>query len=122
LKARGILKNSELGLDQEKLRMVLLTMTPAIIEALRAYHANPPSLTKDSVEPSELCLENAAEGNPISHGQILEISRHLQEQATLREELDFQSGVRPLFHLDDLLRGSRVFIPPARPKTEPVKH
>lgn len=102
--------------------MAVLTMTPAIVEALRSYHTNPPSLTTDSAEPSEPCLENAAEGNPILHGQIIEIARHLQAQATLREELDFQPGVRPIIHLDDLLRGSRCFIPPTRPKAEPVKY
>lgn len=102
--------------------MVLLTMTPAMIEALRAYNADPTSLTKDPALLSEPSLENAAEGDPISHGQILEISRHLQKQAALREGLDLQSGVRPSYHLDDLLRGSRVFIQPARPKAEPVKH
>jgi hypothetical protein len=102
--------------------MVLLTMTPAMIEALRAYNADPTWLTEDPALLSEPSLENAAEGDPISHVQILEIFRHLQEQAALREERDFQPGVRPSYHLDDLLRGSRVFIPPASPKAEPVKH
>lgn len=102
--------------------MVLLTMTPAMVKALQAYNANPPSLTEDLTLSSEPSLDNVTECDPISHSQILGITRHLREQAALGQELDFESEVRPSYHLDDLLRGARVFIPPARPEAEPVEH
>ncbi|RDW68065.1 hypothetical protein BP6252_09461 [Coleophoma cylindrospora] len=51
---------------------------------------------------------NPEVGNPISHGQILEISRNLKLQ-----------GVT-LFSLDVLLRGSKVYIAPPKPKAEPT--
>lgn len=101
--------------------MVLLTMTPGMIEALQAYHSNPPSLAEGPTLPCEPSLENAAAGDPISHCQLVEIAKHLRKQAALREELDLQPRGQPSYHLDDLLRGSRVFIPPAKPKAEPVE-
>ena len=100
--------------------MVLLTMTAAMVEALQAYNANPPPKTKPLALASEPSLESAAEGVPISHGQIVEISKHLREQAALKKALETKSRVVPSYHLVDLLKGSRVFVPPAKVKSEPV--
>ena len=98
-------------------------MNPAMIEALQAYNANPPSSTGAPVSPADMAsLDNAAEGEPISHEQVVEISRHLRNQTAPREELGLQSRGRRSYHLDDLLRGSRVYIAAATPKAEPVGH
>ena len=56
-------------------------------------------------EPS---LSNPQLGNPVSHGQLLDISSQLKAQ-----------GLSPR-SLDVLLRGSRVYVPPPSPKPEPV--
>lgn len=100
--------------------MVRLTMTPAMVAAVEAYnilHAEP-SLSDDSTDPS---LEKPAVGNPIAHGEIIAISKHL---STLDEHL--KDGERPCppavepYHLDNLLRGSRIYSDPPKPKPEPV--
>lgn len=53
-------------------------------------------------------LSSPEVGNPISHGQVVELSKN----AKLR-------GITP-FTLDDLLRGSNVYVVPPKPKAEPV--
>ena len=47
-------------------------------------------------------------GNPISHAQIIELSKRLQARNSSSASLDA------------LLRGARVYIPPPPPKPEPV--
>jgi hypothetical protein len=47
-------------------------------------------------------------GNPISHGQVINLSMQLRE-----------AGFEP-YRLEDLLRGSNVYIAPPPPKSEPV--
>lgn len=61
--------------------------------------------TEPSKEPS---LLNPKLGNPISHEQIIDLSRQLKAQ-----------GLSPR-SLDILLRGARVYFPPLPPKPEPV--
>ncbi|PMD19189.1 hypothetical protein NA56DRAFT_575805 [Hyaloscypha hepaticicola] len=60
---------------------------------------------KSSAEPS---LSNPMVGNPISHGQVVDISRDLKSR-----------GVQPL-SLEALLRGSKVYAPPPLPRVEPT--
>jgi hypothetical protein len=63
-------------------------------------------LTKQSaVEPS---LSDPKLGNPISHGQIIDLSKALKC-------LEAKPNA-----LDTLLRGSKVYVPPPKPKPEPV--
>jgi hypothetical protein len=57
---------------------------------------------------SELSLLNPKVGNPISHGQIIDISRDLVALRILPN------------NLEALLRGSKVYVPPPPPKAEPV--
>ena len=101
--------------------MVLLTMTPTMVEAVQAYKASPPSMIKDSALSSEPSLENATKGNPISDWQIIEISKHLQEQVADKQYLNKSSEKLPSYSLDRLLRGSRVYIASPVPKAEPVE-
>jgi TMEM199 family protein len=126
--------------------MVLLTMTPSMVEALeklqkirgttngkeivgekstgpqeseesdgQAHQQNEKSTDdeqdqslkaeKQSAEPS---LSYPKVGNPISHGQVIDISKDLKARR-----------IQPN-NLEALLRESRVYTPPPQPKTEPV--
>ncbi|EPE32530.1 hypothetical protein GLAREA_07664 [Glarea lozoyensis ATCC 20868] len=62
-------------------------------------------LTAESTEPS---LANPSVGNPISHSQVLDLSRQMRDTGS-----DFG-------RLEELLRGSKVYIPPPPPKREPT--
>ncbi|GAO13517.1 hypothetical protein UVI_02016070 [Ustilaginoidea virens] len=57
----------------------------------------------------EPTLQQPAVGNPISHGQVIDLWRKLQP------------GDDASCSLEQLLRGSRVYAPPAPPKTQPTE-
>ncbi len=98
--------------------MVLLTMTPAMVDAIREYRSlieSDPVMASTKLD-DELPGEDAAVGNPISHGQVVDLSRTLLEHFKSHE---MPSDVER-FHLDRLLRGSKLYVPPAKPKAEPV--
>lgn len=102
--------------------MVLLTMTPSIVEALqfvresegapaiqdsKSEEASDKATTTDvSTEPS---LESAVAGKPISHGQVIDLWKQLKSEGHSK------------YSLEDLLRGATVYIPPPSPKPEPVR-
>jgi TMEM199 family protein len=99
--------------------MVLLTMTPAIVAAVNEYndsatpeksHVEEADVVVDLKEPT---LESPALGRPISHGQIVDISRRLRSSNS--------TSSRVQYNLETLLRGSRVYSAPPVPKKEPVK-
>lgn len=69
--------------------------------------ANLAENAKVSQEPP---LKNPKIGNPISHGQIIDLSRKLRKH-----------NLSPLT-LELLLRGSRVYVSPPVPKAEPVSY
>ena len=98
--------------------MVYLTMTPAILQALNilSAHGQAQIAADNATGPS---LDQPVEGNPISHGQLIEISKRLKQ---LREEAKYREAHddNMVCHLDDLLRGSRIYVEPAKPKIEPV--
>ncbi|KFY42433.1 hypothetical protein V494_02414 [Pseudogymnoascus sp. VKM F-4513 (FW-928)] len=130
--------------------MVLLTMTPVIVEGLRNVEESPmttgaaipndihedaalgpgnepetveskirdhrkgdeiqtehlpePEITSQQNSSSEPSLQDPKPGNPISHVQIVALSRQLKSINAIP------------CHLDALLRGSHVYIPPPPPK------
>lgn len=88
--------------------MVLLTITPAIVEAIQHREKNVP--VERPVEEGEPTLENPAVGKPITHGQIIELWKDLKEQGDEHTK----------YSLELLLRGSKVYLPPPPPKPEPV--
>ena len=98
--------------------MVRLTITPAILRALEELQDRRqlPEARGESTEPS---LDQPAIGNPITHGQIIAISKTLREIKTNATDGNVDSMVP--YHLDDLLRGSKVYIEPPKPKAEPVE-
>ncbi|KFZ19502.1 hypothetical protein V502_03614 [Pseudogymnoascus sp. VKM F-4520 (FW-2644)] len=130
--------------------MVLLTMTPVIVEGLRKVETSPmttgavsegihkdvalapgsnetdaieneiqdfekgketqtahmpaPGIASQQNSSSEPSLQDPKPGNPISHLQIVALSRQLKSINAIS------------YHLDALLRGSHVYIPPPPPK------
>ncbi|KAG6001064.1 hypothetical protein E4U21_004707 [Claviceps maximensis] len=85
-------------------------MTPAMVDGLQAVGASSTSLHAGPVdEPpptSDPSLRDPAVGNPISHGQIVDLWKTLNRD-------------QPSHSLEQLLRGSRVYSPPPPPKPEP---
>jgi hypothetical protein len=63
---------------------------------------------KAEKSPTEPPLSNPKVGKPISHGQVIDITRDLKARR-----------IQPR-SLDSLLRGSKVYVPPPPPKAEPV--
>ena len=95
-------------------------MTPAIVAAIAEAQSSHLDLTKTS-DASEPSLDNPATGNPISHGQILALSkllRHVDDEAEYDDPRPSQA--LSSYHLDDLLRGATIYKGPPKPKAEPV--
>ncbi|KAL8721742.1 MAG: hypothetical protein Q9225_001640 [Loekoesia sp. 1 TL-2023] len=93
--------------------MVLLSMTGAIVNAinsLRRLDIGKSELDPDGLGPD---LENPAIGHPIAHVQVVALSRLLRR---FHNSID-DAGTS--CHLDDLLRGSRIYYEPPKPKAEP---
>jgi hypothetical protein len=92
--------------------MVLLTMTPTLVEALEKLQSNPDHSEKDGDKPqtpdAEPSIAEPKVGKPISHGQVLDIYGQLKKQ------------LGAPYRLEDLLQGTKVYIPPPTFKPEPV--
>lgn len=89
--------------------MVLLTVTTSIAEGLGVWK----ELAKSDQRKLQRCesdpvLDYATVGDPISHGQIIDLWTELRN-AELKQ-----------YTLERLLKGSRVYVPPPPPKPEPV--
>lgn len=81
--------------------MVHLTITPTISDAIGVYRNHHED---DQFPMSEL----QAMGKPIHHGQVVELWKGLKAKCETK------------YTLEDLLRGSKVYVPPPAPKPEPV--
>ncbi|KAI1103693.1 endoplasmic reticulum-based factor for assembly of V-ATPase-domain-containing protein [Jackrogersella minutella] len=95
--------------------MVLLTMTPSIVEALNRLAetiiddvSQNDDDNSDSTGNNEPSLRDALLGNPISHGQIIDIWKRLKNETD------------NAMSLEQLLRGATIYIPPPPPKPEPT--
>jgi hypothetical protein len=101
--------------------MVLLTVTPSIARAITEAH----KIAGDEFEkihlPDEPLLADAEAGKPISHSQLIQLSRLLKENA---DKIAHAEGEQEevVCTLDSLLKGSKIYIPPPPPKQEPVSH
>ncbi|KAF2803150.1 uncharacterized protein BDZ99DRAFT_175209 [Mytilinidion resinicola] len=91
--------------------MVLLTMTTEAVSALEALQKIVPDELQKLRLPSEPSLNTPAPGNPISHSQLVDLSKLLKTH---------NPSNTPTSHLNSLLRGSKVYIPPPPPKKEPT--
>ena len=101
--------------QEQQCIMVRLTMTPAIVRALE-FLGNSHQLPE--LTDSDPSLDEPAVGKPVSHEQIIAISKHLKQAN--KEDHNGTAGDTVACHLDDLLRGSRVYIEPPKPEQEPV--
>ncbi|TGJ80939.1 hypothetical protein E0Z10_g7833 [Xylaria hypoxylon] len=89
--------------------MVLLTMTSPMVEALIVLRdsSDPRDPSNDAaqsndIEVEEPCMKDPAVGNPISHGQILRTVKSLKANGHVG------------FRLEQMLRGSTLYVPPRR--------
>ena len=108
--------------------MVLLTITPTILSALDSL---PPSSRSELSLPVEPLLKA-----PISHTQIITLSRNLSGEHRKSHQKDSQDtdcdirrettlvghdlNKTNLYSLDTLLHGTALYIPLPPPKPEPV--
>ncbi|KAK3290610.1 endoplasmic reticulum-based factor for assembly of V-ATPase-domain-containing protein [Chaetomium fimeti] len=86
-------------------------MTPRIVAGLQSLSKprnsqNAAARPRDS-DDSEPSLEGPAVGNPVTHSQIVDIWKTLN---------DIGCGD---YTLEELLKGSKVYVPPPAPKSEP---
>lgn len=98
--------------------MVLLTITPSIVEALAIQespkseaveaHYDDNETNTPSQNEKEPSLDEPKVGNPVSHGQIVNLWKNLKAQGNSS------------YTLEQLLRGASIYIPPPPPKPEPV--
>lgn len=97
--------------------MVQLLQTPAIFRAVEYLDSRGElsDLGVGSPDRSRNITNNAL---PISHETVIRISQRIQE-LSLTSTPDEMLAL-PRYHLDDLLRGSRIYIEPPKPKAEPV--
>ena len=96
--------------------MVLLTMTPAIVRAVQTARELDESTFEQLQLPSDPSLAEPEVRNPISHSQLIDIAKLLKKHAPANDE-----GHAVSYHLNTLLKGSRIYIPPPPPKKEPVR-
>ena len=84
----------------------------AALEYVDRLHLDPGRI--ETVQIPGHSLDNHAIGNPIGHEQIIAISK------LLRDHNENNSAVPVPYHLDDLLRGSRIYQEYPKQKVEPV--
>ncbi|KAL5091528.1 hypothetical protein Trisim1_003130 [Trichoderma cf. simile WF8] len=93
--------------------MVLLTMTQSIVDALKLLGEqrkdDEPGSDGSQNQPETESSTEPAVGDPISHSEIISLSKKLGASETSP----------PRYSLEQLLQGSRVYIPPPPPKPEP---
>ncbi|KAL8797494.1 MAG: hypothetical protein Q9195_000310 [Heterodermia aff. obscurata] len=91
--------------------MVRLTITPALVTAINAIRDGHLDLTVTDGE-IDSTLGSPKVGDPITHRQILAVSKSLKRQIGVSSPVPF--------HLDELLRGSRIYNEPPEPKAGPT--
>jgi len=90
-------------------------MTADIVAAIKEYSEKKKNELDDiKVTESSPSLSHPAIGQPISHEQVLDIAKYLK---TNKEEA---TSLTP-YRLHDLLRGSKIYTPPLKPKVEKVR-
>jgi len=92
--------------------MVLLTITPAAKSAIQVFHQHSLGSIRCIVE-GEPSLAEPEVGQPITHGQLIDIVRALQ-----RHHDATQSPKSYSISLEEVLKGSKIYVPPPKPKAE----
>ena len=102
-------------------KMVLLTMTPSMVEGLKRIQGDATSIDGTSTAmiicaEGEPDLDSPEVAKPISHTQVLQLSKALKAISDAEKSAEKPS-------LEALLVGTRVYVPPPPPpKPEPVRH
>lgn len=91
-------------------------MTPAVAAAVKVY------LNSDEHEqrPDEPSLDAPEAGNPIAHGQLINISKYLKAHPE-RSKGKGSDGKDVPVYLNELMRRCYIYSPPPKPKAEPVR-
>lgn len=98
--------------------MVLLVKTPAILHALE-YLKRVDDLHATDFDLSDESFPFLTEPGPIAHEHVIGISRRLQKLSKAPPDTDLGQHL-PASHLNDLLRGARIYVAPPKPRSEPV--
>ncbi|KAG9202269.1 hypothetical protein G6514_004477 [Epicoccum nigrum] len=106
--------------------MVLLTMTPGIVRALLRVEDALPEECSRLQTPSEPALANPKPGNPISHSQLIDLSRLVKQlpeassdKPTGDDAADNSSeNVATPKTLNALLLNTTIYVPPPPPKKQ----
>lgn len=99
--------------------MVLLTVTPAAKAAIERYLAveeGPLSGQGSELNATPDDLRNSEVGSPISHDDLIEMSKALIQQALHKDD----KTVAKEWRLESLLKGAKVYQEPPPSKPEPV--
>ncbi len=89
-------------------------MTTAMVEAIEYLEIS----GQEFDDSGDCLLHTAAVGNPISHEQIINIARRLRKIKDGKASAELDRF--PLCHLDDLLRGSKIYVQPTKAKATKV--
>jgi hypothetical protein len=101
--------------------MVLLILTPGAVRAIAEAREAAADELAELQRPGEPSLAEPAEGKPVSHSQLIDLSKLLKKHDIKVTEKGEEEGL-VVYTLDHLLKGSKVYIPPPPPKKEPVRH
>lgn len=97
--------------------MVLLAMTPGIVRALHRAEALSPDDFVKLQQPNEPALAEPEAGNPISHSQLIDLSKLLKKHHALTPKITHNSGDDDVpVSLATLLRNTTIYAPPPPPK------
>jgi len=94
--------------------MVLLTITPAAKRAIEKYNQLEQNPARPVAE-GEPSLNDPEVGRPITHGQLIEVVRTLNKRHG-----ETQNSTDHAIGLEDVLKGSKVYVPPPKSKAEPT--
>jgi hypothetical protein len=91
-------------------------MTPAVVVAVKVYLQD----NKNEQRPKGPSLDAPEPGNPISHSQLIDISKYLKANPERARAKDTDDKDAPMY-LNELMRGCMIYTPPPMPKAEPVR-
>lgn len=109
--------------------MVFLTMTPGIVRALSQVEAVLPEEYSQLQKPSEPTLADPEPGNPVSHSQLIDLSKlakqlpaELHNETTPPRSEDatekLAESIATPTTLNALLTNTAVYVPPPPPKKQ----
>ncbi|KAL8774967.1 MAG: hypothetical protein Q9209_000446 [Squamulea sp. 1 TL-2023] len=98
--------------------MVLLSATPAIIEAIKLLLHSEDAKSEPDWDDLRSGLADLVTGDPITHTEVIAVSKLLKK---VRRATCGSLVSHHLYHLDHLLRGSKLHYEPPQPKQKPTK-